>query len=296
MQKLYEAVLGKKNSAYYLSKFQQFDQQPSGIKASWNWSAFLFSGYWLLYRKMYGWFFASLGSGIIIGIIFSVPLGILIIIGIIFPIIFSVPSMIFFGVFGNSLYHDGIKKKITTAQQRFENEPQIFEFLCSKGGVNTWVPWFFVYDFFVSPDLAIPAYQDYITRAIVTEGLALAVSAQIAVDENAANGAAFTHGWVAPNATINVATVPVPQTNDLATNTNSGISINPTNGIITISYTNKISTSPSLSTIVLLPVTGSALPISGTPTTSGSINWECHSATAPANDKLTTILGTLNPK
>jgi hypothetical protein len=45
---------------------------------------------------------------------------------------------------------------------------------------------------------------------------------------------------------------------------------------------------------VLLPVTGSTLPVSGTPITSGSINWECHSATAPANDKLTTILGTLN--
>ncbi len=141
--------------------------------------------------------------------------------------------------------------------------------------------------------IAIPAYQDYIVRAKVTEGLALAASAKTAVAENAANGAAFSSGWVAPNATANVATVANPDVTARGTNTNSGIAIG-TDGVITITYTNKIST--GLPTLKLLPIAGNALPVSGTPPTSGSINWECHSSTAPSSDVLSTVTGTLNPK
>jgi type IV pilus assembly protein PilA len=141
--------------------------------------------------------------------------------------------------------------------------------------------------------IAIPAYQDYIVRAKVTEGLALAASAKTAVAENAANGAAFNAGWVAPNATINVSSKADPGVDDRKTNTSSGISIG-TDGVITITYTNKIATgSPTLK---LLPIAGSALPTSGVPPTSGSINWECHSSTAPTSDVLSTTTGTLNPK
>ena len=142
--------------------------------------------------------------------------------------------------------------------------------------------------------IAIPAYQDYIVRAKVTEGLALAASAKTAVAENAANGAPFDAGWVAPNATANVANVTAPNATQRGTNTNSGITIDSTNGIITITYTDKIAT--GLPTVKLLPIAGSALPVSGTPPTSGSINWECHSSTAPTSDVLSTITGTLNPK
>ncbi|MDP3011054.1 MAG: pilin [Methylococcales bacterium] len=142
--------------------------------------------------------------------------------------------------------------------------------------------------------IAIPAYQDYIVRAKVTEGLALAASAKTAVAENAANGAAFDAGWVAPNATANVATVSSPNPAARATNANSGIAIDPVNGIITITYTDKISTgSPTLK---LVPIAGASTPTAGTPPTAGSINWECHSATAPTADVLSSITGTLNPK
>ena len=142
--------------------------------------------------------------------------------------------------------------------------------------------------------IAIPAYQDYIVRAKVTEGLALAASAKTAVAENAANGAAFGAGWIAPNATANVSTKTSPDSAARATNTNSGIAIDASNGVITITYTDKISTgSPTLK---LLPIAGTSLPVSGTPPTAGSINWECHSATSPTADVLTTVTGTLNPK
>ena len=142
--------------------------------------------------------------------------------------------------------------------------------------------------------IAIPAYQDYIVRAKVTEGLALAASAQTAVAENAANGAPFANGWTKPNATINVSNKAVPDTADRKTNTNSGVEIETSTGIITITYTNKIATNSP--TIKLLPIVGASTPTAGTPPTSGSINWECHSKTAPGSDVLSTITGTLEDK
>jgi type IV pilus assembly protein PilA len=142
--------------------------------------------------------------------------------------------------------------------------------------------------------IAIPAYQDYIVRAKVTEGLALAASAKTAVAENAANGAAFSAGWVAPNSTANVSTKTSPDSAARATNLNSGIAIDASNGVITITYTDKISTgSPTLK---LLPIAGTSLPVSGTPPTAGSINWECHASTSPTADVLPAITGSLADK
>jgi type IV pilus assembly protein PilA len=141
--------------------------------------------------------------------------------------------------------------------------------------------------------IAIPAYQDYIVRAKVTEGLALAASAKTAVAENAANGAAFANGWTPPNATANVSTKAIPGVGDRSTNGNSGVSIG-TDGVITITYTDKIASGSP--TIKLIPAVGSTLPVSGTPPTSGSINWECHGSSAPASDVLASIKGSILDK
>ena len=47
---------------------------------------------------------------------------------------------------------------------------------------------------------AIPAYQDYLARSRVGEGLSLASSARLAVAENAASGNAFSGGYASPPA------------------------------------------------------------------------------------------------
>src|SRR5690348_13527489 len=71
--------------------------------------------------------------------------------------------------------------------------------------------------------IAIPAYQDYVVRARVTEGLNLAAAAETTVAENASNGAAtLSVGWTAPSSTANV----------------SSVSVDDTTGKITIVYTN----------------------------------------------------------
>ncbi len=107
----------------------------------------------------------------------------------------------------------------------------------------------------------------YITRAKVTEGLALAASAKTAVAENAANGAPFDAGWIPPQSTKNVA----------------AISIDKKTGEITIFYTEKVAPIGS-NMLILSPRNGDTKgsPLSGTFTNStppsGSITWNCLSA------------------
>lgn len=112
--------------------------------------------------------------------------------------------------------------------------------------------------------IAIPAYQDYIIRARVTEGLSIAASAQTTIAENAMSGSAnLTQGWTAPSATAVVASVAV----------NAG------NGIVTVTYT---ALAQSI-VITLTPLVGGAAIVAGTPPTD-AITWTC-AVNAAANDR-----------
>ncbi|MBZ4202580.1 MAG: pilin [Methylovulum sp.] len=124
--------------------------------------------------------------------------------------------------------------------------------------------------------IAIPAYQDYLIRAKVTEGLSLADSAKVSVTENAANGAAFASGWTAPAATANV----------------SSVAISATTGEITITYPTTVAPVGS-NTLILAPrAAGNALAIN-VPPASGSLSWSCN-----ALGKTGTVgsVGTINAK
>lgn len=133
----YEAILGEKNRLYYLTKFKAFDRQTPGLKASWNWAAFFFTGIWALYRKMYGLFFACWGIAIISGFLNKVET-----ISSFFVLVFLILGFcIVFSIFANSYYYRTIKKKITLAKLSIRNQSQLLEFLRHKGGVHTWVIW-----------------------------------------------------------------------------------------------------------------------------------------------------------
>ena len=120
--------------------------------------------------------------------------------------------------------------------------------------------------------VALPAYQDYVVRSRVTEGLALASGAKTAISENAAQGAGFANGYVLPVATPNVTSLAVA---DLT-------------GVITITYT----AAAGGGTVDLTPksggtaLVGTALTTAPTTTvagaggsstvpTGGSIEWLC---------------------
>jgi type IV pilus assembly protein PilA len=83
---------------------------------------------------------------------------------------------------------------------------------------------------------AIPAYQDYLARGRVGEGLALAAPARLAVAENAASGAGLAGGYVAPPATRNV----------------DAIRIDDDTGQITIAFTTRVAAAGA-NTLVLVP-------------------------------------------
>ncbi len=112
--------------------------------------------------------------------------------------------------------------------------------------------------------VALPAYQDYLVRARVSEAIIAADAGKITVADNAANGTAFATGFNAGQTTQNIATVPA---------------INATTGAITVVTTAKAGGM----TIVMTPFDGAV----GTGLTAGAplvnqIAWAC-SATPASN-------------
>lgn len=160
---LYEAILGEKNRTYYLIKFESFDQKGPGLKASWNWAAFFGGGIWLLYRKMYGWFFVFWGITLTSGLFsaflkdtgFSV-LGFLLMIG----------TKIAFTILANSIYHGSVKKKIAVTQISARDRSQLLELLHYKGGVHTWIIWVWILLIVtgILAAIAIPQFAAYKQR------------------------------------------------------------------------------------------------------------------------------------
>jgi type IV pilus assembly protein PilA len=112
---------------------------------------------------------------------------------------------------------------------------------------------------------AIPAYQDYLARSRVGEGMALAASARLAVAENASSGTDLASGYASPPGTRNV----------------ESIHIDSDTGQIAIAYTTRVAAAGS-NTLVLVPSTPDN---AETPTArialargaiqAGTLTWEC---------------------
>lgn len=126
--------------------------------------------------------------------------------------------------------------------------------------------------------VALPAYQDYTVRAKVTEGISLAAGAKTAVTENAANGAAFNSGWLAPNATASV----------------TGVAIATTNGEITISYATTVVPAAN-NTLILSPRDGANALSPGVPPATGSVTWNCNAQGSTKGGTAGTILAKYVP-
>jgi len=103
--------------------------------------------------------------------------------------------------------------------------------------------------------IAIPAYQDYVVRARVTEGLNLAAAAETTVAENASEAASdLSAGWTAPSPTTNVASVAVAKGN----------------GVITVTYT---SAAKNVSLTLTPQSQGAAIAVDTVPP--DAITWAC---------------------
>jgi type IV pilus assembly protein PilA len=146
--------------------------------------------------------------------------------------------------------------------------------------------------------VALPAYQDYTTRAKVTEGISLAGAAKTAVSENAQNGQPFASGWIvggaAPILGLNVNGLTGAGTTALSRNVDE-ISINGANGQIIITYNAPLggtgAATPVQSTLAISPGAAPAgggvlVALVGTAANSNvppsNIVWACGGATVGA--------------
>ena len=112
--------------------------------------------------------------------------------------------------------------------------------------------------------IAIPAYQDYLVRARVTEGLALAASGKVSVTENASNATpalqgGLCAGWTPPTATLSV----------------GSIACDAANGQLLITYL----APAGAGTILMVPLDGAAALVVAVLPTAGSISWSCTGGT-----------------
>jgi len=108
--------------------------------------------------------------------------------------------------------------------------------------------------------IAIPAYQNYVVRSRVTEGLNLAAAAETTVAENASNAASdLSSGWTQPAATANVTSVTIASTT----------------GVITITYTN----TAMGGVVTMAPYSGGAVLANDT-VAPDAILWDCWTASA----------------
>jgi type IV pilus assembly protein PilA len=112
---------------------------------------------------------------------------------------------------------------------------------------------------------AIPAYQDYLARSRVGEGLSLASSARLAVAENAASGNTFSGGYASPPATRNV----------------DSIRIDDDTGQITIAFSTRVAPAGS-NTLTLVPsvpdnadAPTARISLNKDSAQGGALTWEC---------------------
>ena len=135
--------------------------------------------------------------------------------------------------------------------------------------------------------IAIPAYQDYTVRAKITEGLNLASAAKTTVSEG------FQSGGIA-GMTAAAGAWSFTRTKYVST-----ITINPANGMITVTYDDGPNGINQLNGAKVITLSPNVLKAALADTQPGDIDWACASGTnATATQEGLTVLagGTVLPK
>jgi type II secretory pathway pseudopilin PulG len=178
-EEFYKAVVGLKNQDYYLERFSRFDNDGE-TSATWHWSAFLVTFYWLLYRKMWRnavlYFFLPYAFFILIGIAGAVmgdAAGLAV--GIAY-LAYLAGIFILLPMYANAYYYKHCKKVIATVRASSHDTQRQLGELSGKGGTSSIVIILLLIFTFVAfigilAAVAIPAYQDYTTKARMTQGV-----------------------------------------------------------------------------------------------------------------------------
>lgn len=189
LEEYYKAVIGPKNQGYYLDRFSRFDRDGKA-GASWNWPSFFVTFYWLAYRKMWLnallYFIFPYFYFVLLGIVAGVThaSGLLIFMGyaLYFAAIFILMPM-----YANALYYKYCKNKIPTVNASPHDTQRKLGELSGKGGTSN-VAFIIIFVFIfvavigILAAIAIPAYQEYTTRARMAQAVIIGNSATGYVD------------------------------------------------------------------------------------------------------------------
>lgn len=229
-EEFYKAILGPKNQDYYLRQFAKFDSDGKA-GATWHWPAFLVTFYWFLYRKMWlhalVYFFLPYLLMIVLGIVGAAAgqsAGPLIGLGYLLYV-----AAIFIGMpmYANALYYKQCNKRIAEVRESSNEEQRQLGELAGRGGTsNVAIIIVFVLTFIfvigILAAIAIPAYQDYVTKAKMSEAVSVGKNASEKV------GAYFSQHQRAPGSLAEAGFV---------AQTSAGIkevSVNSLDGVVTI--------------------------------------------------------------
>lgn len=188
IQEYYAEAIGYKKADYYLSRFDRFDLQ--GVGVSWNWPAFFVSFYWLLYRKMWVWallyFLLPIPLAIVEAILLPVSEAA---VGLVY-VVYLAGVFILLPMYANALYYRHLNKKIERAKSFSNDKEKRLRMVAAEGGTSSValiVVLIFVFIAIIGilAAIAIPAYQDYVTRAKVAEGLSYGGEYKSKVEEYA---------------------------------------------------------------------------------------------------------------
>jgi type IV pilus assembly protein PilA len=144
--------------------------------------------------------------------------------------------------------------------------------------------------------IALPAYQDYVIRSRVSEGLVLASEAKVMVSDNASNGTLDANGGLASGMRTGAATTcaaPGTCTNPVASRNVQDVSVTTATGVIAVQYTTRVATAAA-DVLVLVPTSNGAAIAAGTPP-GGPILWNCFAAGKTGAPAAATLLGKYAP-
>lgn len=259
---LYAAAIGPKNQDHYLSRFKAFDRR-GGTRLGWHWPAFLWTLYWLLYRKLWWhalvYFFAPyvlLTAAAVLVPAVGADRASLVFLAV-FALLFVVPALL-----ADGFYFKHCRRLIERARAESSDPREQKAYLERKGGTSRLIAVLF-YVLFV-PGLigivaavALPAYQDYTVRAKIQQAL---VQAKVAGD---AVGDFYGRNRRVPRdlAEAGHAAAPSPDVRDMRVDARTGV----------ITVTMGTSVVAGLS-FVLQPEAGA----------DGRIAWRCGSQEIPA--------------
>lgn len=175
---MYEAAVGSDKAAYYLPRFRALHEGQAGL--SWHWPAFFLTFYWMLHRRM--WLAAAAYIAAPALLAFLLAFALVLLMGehgpaglitnvVVFGLTLLAPPML-----ANRLYfghcrklvervsHSGVKRSVALMRVRAKGGTSLVAAVVIAMLLGVAV-------IGVLAAVALPAYQDYTTRAKATEAL-----------------------------------------------------------------------------------------------------------------------------